>query len=91
MEAAAAGTALYGKFKRMDGIPDLFRGVTNVTNKTFNVGSIQGGAVSLDGDAVNSGMTTIHYNPQTIEAIQSELSKLERELHQADIDARIKR
>lgn len=90
MEAAAAGTALYGKFKSMDGTLDLFRGVTNVTNNTFNVRSIQGGAVSLGGDAVNSGETTIHYNPQTIAAIQSELSRLERELHQAPIDAQVK-
>jgi hypothetical protein len=30
MEAAAAGTVLYGKFKRMDGSLDLFRGVTRL-------------------------------------------------------------
>jgi hypothetical protein len=91
MEAAAAGTVLYGKFKQMDGTLDLFRGVTLVTNNTFNVsGGIQGGAVSLGGDATNSAPTTIHYNPQTIEAIQSELSKAERELHQVSIDPDLK-
>jgi hypothetical protein len=33
---------------------------------------------------------SFHYNPQTIVAIQSELSKLERELHEAQIDADLK-
>jgi len=92
MEAAAAGSSLYGKFKRMDGSLDLFRGATSVTNNTFNVsGNIQGGAVSLGGDATNFAPTTIHYSPQTIEAIQSELSMLESELHQANINARLRR
>jgi hypothetical protein len=92
MEAVAAGTALYSKLRRVDLSGDLFGGGSNVTNNTFNIkGGIQGGAVSLGGDAENSGTTTIHYNPQTIEAIQSELSKLERELHQASVDTAFKR
>jgi hypothetical protein len=91
MEAAAAGTTLYGTFKRIDGSLDLFRGVTFVTSNTFNVsGGIQGGAVSLGGNATNLAPTTIHYNPQTIEAIQSELSRLESEFHQAELDASLK-
>jgi hypothetical protein len=74
MEAGAAGTPLYGKFKRMDGSMDLFRGVLRVTNNTFNVsGNIQGGAVSLGGDATNVALTNNYYNQQTIEAVQSEL------------------
>jgi hypothetical protein len=91
MEAAAAGTVLYGKLKRMDGSLDLFRGVISVTNNTYNIsGGIQGGAVSLGGDATNVAPTTIHYNPQTIESIQLELSRLERELHQSDINVSLK-
>ena len=91
MESTAAGTALYSKLERVDLSGDLFGGGTNVTNNTFNIkGGIQGGAVSLGGDAKNSGTTTIHYNPQTIEAIESELSKLERELHQATVDSALK-
>jgi len=87
MEAAAAGGKLYGQLKRADLTGDLFGGVTNVTNNTFNVsGTIQGGAVSFGGDAVNTGTTNNHYSAQTTEAIQSELSKLERELHSAKLD-----
>ena len=92
MEATAAGTELYSKLKRADRSGDLFGGVTNVTNNTFNIkGGIQGGAVSLGGDATNiDSPTTIHYNAQTIEAIQSELSKLERELNTKMIDAAVR-
>jgi len=87
MEATAAGTSLYTKFRQMDDPADLFRGVPNVTQNTFNIaGGIQGGAVALGGDADNSGSASIHYNPQTIELIQSELSKAERELHASTID-----
>jgi hypothetical protein len=84
MEASASGSELYAKFKRMDLSFDLFRGAVAVTtNNTFNVsGGIQGGAVSLGGDATNLSPSSIHYNPQTIEALRSELSTAERELHQ---------
>jgi hypothetical protein len=92
MEVTAAGTHIYGKFKRMDGTSDLFRGATIVTNKTYNIsGGIQGGAVSVGGDATNVGPTTFHYNSQTVESIKLELSKLELELHQANVDSALKR
>ena len=92
MEAAAAGMALYGKFKAMDESLDLFKGVTLVTNKTFNIsGNIQGGAVSIGGNAENSGPVSLHYNQQTVAAIQSELSRLERELHEVAIDREIQK
>jgi len=91
MEAAAAGTPLYGKLKRADSTGDLFGGVTYVTKNTFNVsGGIQGGAVSLGGDATNLGQTNVHYNPQTIEALHSELSKIEKELQEAQFDEALK-
>lgn len=87
MEAAAAGGKLFGQFKRVDLSGDLFEGVINVTKNTYNVsGTIQGGAVSFGGDAVNTGTTNNHYSAQTVEAIQGELSKLERELHSAKLD-----
>jgi hypothetical protein len=51
-------------------------------SQTINIsGPINAGAVSLGGNAENSGSTSIHYNPQTVEAIQSHLAKAERELH----------
>jgi hypothetical protein len=94
MEVGAGGTFLYGKFKQISMVDstDLFRGVPTVTNNTFNIsGGIQAGAVAVGGNAENSGSTQIHYNPQTIEAIQSELSKAERELHGCGIDPALKR
>jgi hypothetical protein len=91
MEAAAAGLAIYGKFRAMDGSMDLFRGATIVTNNTFNIsGNVQGGAVSIGGDAHNSGITSIHYNPQTIQALQSELAKAERALHESTLNNELK-
>jgi hypothetical protein len=42
--------------------------------------------VSFGGNAVNTGTVNSHYSAQTIEAIQGELSKLERELHSANLD-----
>jgi hypothetical protein len=94
MEANAAGTPLYAKMKQIDfgGVNDLFRRGLNVTNNTFNIsGGIQGGAVSLGGDAENSGATSIHYNPQTVEVIRAELSKAERELQVMAIDDDLRR
>ena len=93
MEAVAAGTALYAKFKQRDGTLDLFRGATFVTNKTTNYnisGTIQGGAVSVGGDATNLAPTNIQYSAQTITAIQSELSNLERQLHESKLDTELK-
>ena len=94
MEANAIGTPIYRDFKRIsyNGSDDLFRGASPVTNhNTFNFsGGIQGGAVSLGGSAQNFGQTAIHYDVRTIEAIQSELSKAERELHASTIDADLK-
>jgi hypothetical protein len=82
MSVNAWGTPLYSRFRRIDfdGQNDLFRGETHVTNINIQ-GGIQGGAVAVGGDATNSGKTSIHYAPKMIEAIQSELSKAARELH----------
>src|SRR5579872_3917061 len=96
MQANAVGAPLYSRMKQIDtgGSKDLFGGMLNVTinNNTFNIsGGVQGAAVSLGGNAENSGTTSIHYNPQTIETIQSELSKAERELHTMAIDPDLKR
>lgn len=94
MAAAAAGTPLYTKFRKLDfdGTPDLFRGDGSVTNNTFNIsGGIQGGSISLGGDAENSGSISIHYNSQTIEGLQSQLSMAERELHSIECDPNLKK
>lgn len=88
MEINASGLPLYAKFKKIDfdNTGDLFGGLTSVTNNFNFNGGIQAGAVSVGGNAQNIGPTSIHYNPQTIEAIRSELSKAERELHTLDVN-----
>ena len=84
MEAAAAGTPLYSKFRRAE-VADLFGGGARVTNNTYNIsGGVQGGAVSIGGDAKNFG--SIKFEEKTILQIQTELSKLERVLHESQID-----
>jgi len=92
MEAMAAGSRLYGRLRQLDQSLDMFTGVTIVNKNTFNIsGGVQGGAVSFGGNAENKGAVTIHYNPQTIESIQSELSKAERELHETQVDSELKK
>ena len=91
MEANAAGTELYPKLRKIeyDGTGDLFGG-TMVVNKTYNIsGGIQG-PVSFEGDADNTGSINVHYNPQTVELIQRELSRAERELQAVGIDPAVK-
>lgn len=94
MEVVAAGTPLYIKMKQIDvdDSGDLFRRRDIVTNNnTFNInGNIQGGAVSLGGDAKNSGVTSVHYDVKTVDLIRSELAKAERELFSLNIDHDIK-
>lgn len=94
MEVSASGTELFGTLMQisMSGGGDLFRGATiDMTKTTYNIGNIQGGAVAVGGNAQNAGSVQIHYSPQTIEAIQSELSKAERELHGSSIDPDLKK
>jgi len=90
MEAHATGLPLYARFQRIsyDGSNDLFRSMT-IMNTTIN-GGIQAGAVSVNGDATNMGTTNIHYQPQTIEAIQTELTKAIREIHTSTADPDLK-
>jgi hypothetical protein len=90
LEAYAAGLPLYARFQRIsyDGSNDLFRSMT-VMNTTIN-GGIQAGAVSINGNATNTGATNVHYQPQTIEAIQTELMKAIREIHPSAADADLK-
>jgi hypothetical protein len=90
MEAYAAGLPIFARFRRIsfDGSNDLFRSMTNM-NMTIN-GGIQAGAVSLTGDATNMGTTNVHYQPQTIEAIQTELTKAIREIHTSTADPDLK-
>jgi hypothetical protein len=94
MEAHAIGTPLYAKFRRIsyDGASDLFRRDISVTNNTtFNVnGGIQGGSVSLGGNAANFGPTSVRYDAQTNKAIMAELTKAERELRDTSADESLK-
>lgn len=91
MEAMAVNTPLYRKFRRieLDGTLDLFRGGSTMTKNTFNISGAVG-AVSIGGNADNTGATSVHYNSQTVDIIRSELSRAERELHAAQIEGPLK-
>lgn len=97
IEGLAAKTPLYGKLKRIGfSEPDLFGQVSvhfhggfNVTN-TYKTGDIQGGAVSIGGDATNTGTVSNSYNFNTIEALQGELSEVRGLLSGIDLDIALK-
>lgn len=91
MEASAARHPIYTRFKQIQtgALGDLFeRGSVTMVEKQYNIGNIQGGAVSVgDGVAVNYGSV----NPQLFEgehlnAIHEELAKMEAALHESTLD-----
>jgi len=88
MLATASGTAMFSTLSRIqyDGQTDLLRGATIVNNKVINIGgNVQGGAVAFDGDATNSGTSTV-YNTQTLSVIHSHLVNAEREVNNSVAD-----
>lgn len=97
IEGLARKTPLYRKLK-MIGLSeqDLFSQVSvhiygglNVTN-TYKTGDIQGGAVSIGGDATSAGAVNISYNVNTIKALQGELSAVRRLLSGIDLETTLK-
>jgi hypothetical protein len=88
MLATAAGSPLFSRFSaiKYNGGNDLFRGATIVNNKNINIGSIQAGAVAIDGDATQTGTAANTYNAQTLEIIQSRLAEAEREIKSSPVD-----
>lgn len=71
--------------------PDLFRGVTFVAgDQKFEFGNIQAGAVSVTGNATNSGQQAFNLSQQVMQAIESELARAERELQAAHLDEKTK-
>ncbi|MDQ1901923.1 hypothetical protein RAH32_15900 [Paracoccus sp. WLY502] len=89
MLAAAAGTAMYAEFKRLEikGSGDLFDfspqnqgGPTHVTNNTINIGSIQSGAVSITGDATQHGEANNSLTGNQTVQLKAALSDLAKEL-----------
>lgn len=88
MLATAAGSPLYSRLSaiKYDGGNDLFRGTTIVQNKTINVGNIQAGAMSIDGNATQTGNATNTYNAQTLEILQERLADAEREVRNSPAD-----
>lgn len=92
MLAIAAGSPLYSTLstiKYNGGINDLFRGATFVNNKTINLGNVNAGAFSVEGEARNAGdaVNTVTYNTQTIELIRSHLDNAEQEVKKSVADA----
>ena len=91
MEANAAGTDMYGRFRRIaySDSGDLFGGVYMTKNVHIH-GNIQAGAVSLEGDAINTAPVSIHYDAKTVAALKSEMSKALVQLRSLEIDEEIK-
>ena len=50
-------------------------------NQTINVQNVQGAAVSIGGQATNSGEVTNNFDARTVELLSAELAKAEVELH----------
>ncbi len=90
MLAAAAGTSTYAELKRLeikgsgdlfDFTPDSHGGPLSVTNNTtYNIGSVQGGAVSLGGDASQQGDANNALTGDQTVQLKAELSNLASEL-----------
>lgn len=90
LRAAAAGTPLFGQFRRIEYQEngDLFgfdepvqRSVTIMTtNNNVNIGNVQGGAVSVGGDATQSGMNQNVLTGNQAMQLKADLSELANEL-----------
>lgn len=89
MLASASGSPIYGDFKRLefrgsgdlfDSVPNGFGGPTQVTNHTYNIGNVQGGAVSLGGDATQNGNANNSLTGDQAVQLKAELASLADEL-----------
>ena len=89
MLASAKGKSIYREFRRIEYIDgdDLFssalsqnKGVTTVTNNTYNINNIQSGAVSFGGDAKQDGNIINNLTPDQIEQVKTSLAALVAEL-----------
>ncbi len=96
MEAAAAGTALYGKLQRISAQQSLGlfaiaarEDGTKIVNNTFNIGSITGNA-AFNGDAVNSGSMPISQNGNTVTQLLAALDKAASIINAADLPQDVK-
>ena len=84
MEASAVLTPMYRKLKQIGAdAPDLFGRNVIVVEKQYNIGSVNAGAVGIDGStAVNTGTANIQtLSEQQVRTVHSELAKLEAALH----------
>ena len=82
MDANAVGAPIYARFRQVsfEQNGDLFNG-SGVMNQTINVQNVQGAAVSIGGQATNSGEVTNNFDARTVELLSAELAKAEVELH----------
>jgi hypothetical protein len=86
MAATAAGTPLYGKFRRLDNISqnDLFGGEITIMAKEVTIGNITAGAVAVgSGSATNYGMVV---TKQQVDIAQTHLLNLEQEIEKSKLD-----
>lgn len=92
MKVTAHGLPLYQEFRKAEyeEQADLFGGMTIVAGDQNNFQNVNAGAFSVSGKAQNTGTVNAHYNQQTVEKIQEELSKAERDLHAANVEPEVK-
>ena len=93
MLSASAGTPIYGEFRKIEynRERDLFGSSTtgheegnSVTNNTYNIGSVQGGAVSFGGDAAQSGSNSNALTGDQINQLRQELQSFADELQRLE-------
>ncbi|MGF1620852.1 MAG: hypothetical protein ACFCUR_09580 [Rhodomicrobiaceae bacterium] len=97
MEAVAAGSKIYGRFKQIsaDPLPDFFLTRDNscigaqVIN-IYKVKNIHGKAVSIGGDAANEENTNTYYSAHNLNLIQSELLRAEELVQNSSISKVLK-
>ena len=88
MLALSSGSSLFAELRRIEirGEGDLFSAPPNyerphiVTNKNYNIGNVNSGAFSLEGDASNQGNVNNQSTSINIDAIASDLRSLALDL-----------
>ena len=84
----AAGKEIFSNLSQImyGGGHDLLGGMRIMDNrKTINIGTVQAGAVAIDGNATNAGTSNV-FNAVNIEEIRSQLTQAEQEIKSSPID-----
>lgn len=85
MTACAAGLEIYGKFRKSEALPDLFRGVSNVTNNINFNGSVQAPGSVFGTGTVNNTNAQSQFNAAQISQVKSQLDSARSTLKALDV------